>query len=387
MGRFGGGEKLCILHSLYLRKLGYEVELFYNGPILPDWQKRVSLNIPFHYLPYGYPWPLSNISKLNHLSERLKRFDKILVHHHIDTILAFYLSKRFGGDITWYCGEPIRALWEDRISGMSYKDLKTTVVATSKGSYGKVSSDLFLSNYLYPITIGLLRILDKKAIRSYPQIIANSKYTKGLVENVYELGDNVNVVYPGIETSKTRFQEAKYEDMVLMIASMIPMKNHFNILKALKILNEEHTIKLVLIGGGPLKSEVMKTISDLKLSNVTVLDYVSEQDLMNYYKKCCCIVHPALFEPFGLVPIEAAIYSKPSIVSNIGGTRETVIHGKTGFRINPMNPEDIAEKISVLFNDKKLSRKMGLAARQHVFKNFTIEKSSKQLSVFLENTR
>jgi len=65
-----------------------------------------------------------------------------------------------------------------------------------------------------------------------------------------------------------------------------------------------------------------------------------------------------------LVPVEAALFGKPSIVSDLGGTRETVIDGETGLRVDPYDPEQIADAMKCLIGDEGLTREMGKRARK-----------------------
>lgn len=83
------------------------------------------------------------------------------------------------------------------------------------------------------------------------------------------------------------------------------------------------------------------------------------------------------FESFGRVNIEAMACGKPVVSTNVGGTRETVQEGETGFLVAPRQPEAMAERVLTLLRDKALRARMGQAARQHVFTNFAQEATAR----------
>jgi len=388
LGRFGGGEKIAILHSLYLKKRGFEVELFYNGPMPYDWNKRVQSSIPLNMLPFGLTGSFRGFQGILKLINRLKSFDVILINHHVCPFLAYYLTMFMKSKLVWYCGEPLRALWEDRISGIDYRELSCTVRSTSMESYGKSFTFLFLSNGFYGASVSFLRALDKSTAHRYPTIITNSKYTKKMVEKIYGLDKPVPVVYPGVENQQynQEITDRELKGYVLSVGAMIPMKNHAALLKAFRNLPREcHSkVKLIIVGNGPLENEIRSLACKLGLKNVIFEPRVSEHRLVNYYANCMFVVHLALHEPFGLVPVEAALYGKPSIVSNNGGTSEFVIHGENGFIVNPQNPKEVANAMERLIEDRRLSAEMGLKAKKRALKEFTIEKSAENLARTLE---
>jgi glycosyltransferase involved in cell wall biosynthesis len=290
--------------------------------------------------------------------------------------------------LVWYCGEPLRALWEDRISGIDYRELSCTVRSTSVESYGKSFTFLFLSNGFYSASVSFLRALDKLTAHRYSTIITNSKYTKKVVERIYGLDKPIPVVYPGVENHQYKQETAdkELEGYILAVGAMIPMKNHAALLKAFSNLQREHRlkVKLIIVGNGPLENEIRSLVCKLDLKNVIFEPKVSEHRLSNYYANCMFVVHLALYEPFGLVPVEAAFHGKPSIVSNNGGTSEFVIHGENGFIVNPKNQKDVANAMERLIEDRRLSAEMGLKAKERALKEFTIEKSAENLARTLE---
>ena len=386
LGRFGGGEKLTLLHAIYLAKYGYNVELFYDGPLNPEWKNRTLLHLTMKKLPSGIPRSIKDMQKIIGLIKYLGSFDRILVHHHICPLLAYYLSIFLKSKILWYCGEPLRALWENWLSNMDYREISCTVKPTSTIFYGRTLTSIFLSDILYDASIYVLRAVDKTTIRRYLKIVANSHYTKKIIRRIYDFKKPIEVIYPGVELFRKQLnasddnrQEVK-DPFILAVGSMIPMKNYFTLLKAFKHLEKRNpSINLVIIGSGPLEKDIRKFARDLDLKNIIFKRKVSEQELSKYYENCLFTVHIALNEPFGLVPVEAAIHGKPSIVSNNGGVSEFITNWENGLTVNPRDPKDVANAMNTLIENENLTLEMGRKAREKALNNFTIEKSVRNL--------
>jgi glycosyltransferase involved in cell wall biosynthesis len=366
-----------------MKKLGFDAELFYDGPLHPDWKKRARSNMVLNTLPFGFPLTFKVFRALEKLILHLKSFDVVLVHHHICPFLAYYLTLFLKTKLVWYSGEPLRALWENQLTGITSKELSSTIRPTSKECYGKSLTSLFLSNILYDFSIKFLRALDKKTAKRYAHIIVNSNYTRKVIKTLYNLKHQITVAYPGIEIGQQNRNYGNYRSntYILTIGAMIPMKNYLNLLRAYQRLPLKYrsAVKLVIIGDGPLKNKIQFLAHELGLSNILFQSHITEQELISHYKNCKFIVHLALHEPFGLVPIEAALFGKPSIVSNRGGTKEFIKHGENGFLVNPYDPEEVAKYMKCLIEDEELTAELGSRAKERALKEFTIEKSTEQI--------
>jgi glycosyltransferase involved in cell wall biosynthesis len=366
-----------------MKKLGFDAELFYDGPLHHDWKKRARSNMVLNTLPFGFPLTFKVFRALEKLILHLKSFDVVLVHHHICPFLAYYLTLFLKTKLVWYSGEPLRALWENQLTGITSKELSSTIRPTSKECYGKSLTSLFLSNILYDFSIKFLRAIDKKTAKRYAHIIVNSNYTRKVIKTLYNLKHQITVAYPGIEIGQQNRNYGNYRSntYILTIGAMIPMKNYLNLLRAYQRLPLKYrsAVKLVIIGDGPLKNKIQFLAHELGLSNILFQSHITEQELISHYKNCKFIVHLALHEPFGLVPIEAALFGKPSIVSNRGGTKEFIKHGENGFLVNPYDPEEVAKYMKCLIEDEELTAELGSRAKERALKEFTIEKSTEQI--------
>ena len=82
--------------------------------------------------------------------------------------------------------------------------------------------------------------------------------------------------------------------------------------------------------------------------------------------------------------VEAEVMQVPVIATNVGGTSETMIDGKTGFLVNQGDIKEIEKNITLLLNDKDFSKQMGNEGRKFVIENFSWENSTKK---FIQNMK
>lgn len=111
-----------------------------------------------------------------------------------------------------------------------------------------------------------------------------------------------------------------------------------------------------------------------RLPHQVIPETINEMDLF---------VVPSLRESFGVAAVEASACGLPIIVTNIGGLPETLEDGKTGFCVAPANPQAIADKLLLLYNDKSLREKMGYAGREYVTQRFSwAENAGKMMEIY-----
>ena len=91
------------------------------------------------------------------------------------------------------------------------------------------------------------------------------------------------------------------------------------------------------------------------------------EELAAFYRGARMIVVPSIwYETFGLVPAESMSHGVPVVASRIGALQETVEDGVTGLLFEPGSAEDLAEKLTELWNNRDLCRRLGAAARQRI---------------------
>ena len=96
-------------------------------------------------------------------------------------------------------------------------------------------------------------------------------------------------------------------------------------------------------------------------------------------------VYPSWHEGFGRSIMEALAMEKAVVATNIGGIPDLIKDGENGFLVEPHKPEELAEKIRILLENKELRTKFGKAGREYVAKNFEWNEGIKKFAqLFLE---
>ena len=163
--------------------------------------------------------------------------------------------------------------------------------------------------------------------------------------------------------------EIKDSKVILFVAALTKWHRY----KGLDILIESFRlirdidIKLLIVGGGDLKSEYEALAKNLEVEDkVLFVGEVSDEFLPKYYSVADMLVLPSKdrSEGFGLTILEANASGKPVIGSNIGGIPGILIDNDNGILIPPNNPALLADAISRLSKDDKLRERMGERGRQ-----------------------
>jgi glycosyltransferase involved in cell wall biosynthesis len=89
------------------------------------------------------------------------------------------------------------------------------------------------------------------------------------------------------------------------------------------------------------------------------------------YSHASVFVCPSVYEPFGIINLEAMACETPVVASAVGGILEVVVDGETGFLVPPANPEALAASIRTVLDDPVRARAMGRAGRKRVEDRFS----------------
>ncbi len=377
-GRFGGAERLALSHYIEMRRMGHDVTFYYTGTMSRGWEDRLD-GEPIRSIPTAILNRPKRFRLMRKFLEELKQYDKIIIHHHIEPVLAFYLSKVLGPRIIWYSGSMFELAWEEIITGIDYRRISPTVRRTGGEFYGGLLARMLLSDQLYGLTSRVAKMVDIETVRGYGKVIANSFFLSKFLERVYHLGETPSVVYPAADPLLEQLaskNHAREEDYMLIVGSLIPLKNVQSMIRAAAHVRSS---KVMVIGDGQEMSNLKDLGSELDVPIEFRGTMNHEEDLAQAYGGCKFLVHLSLYEPFGLTPVEAGLFSKPSIVTNHGGPPEVVVDGVTGYIVNPLDHHFIGSKMNTLLDNDTLRHDMGRCARENIVQKFTIERSTSRL--------
>lgn len=189
-----------------------------------------------------------------------------------------------------------------------------------------------------------------------------------------------------IDVAKIKAVREKYqlpEKFLFYPAQFWRHKNHIKLLEAVQLLKEHYheEIFVIFVGAKQKDSEdyFERVIQQIKTSHlekqVACLGYVSQEDILCLYKLATALVMPSLFESISLPIGEAFGLGVPVISSNVCALPQQV--GDAGLLFDPMNCEDIANKVLQVWRDKTLRERLIVQGYEQV-KGMTIENFGKQ---------
>lgn len=147
---------------------------------------------------------------------------------------------------------------------------------------------------------------------------------------------------------------------------MVPKKGADVLLRALRLLADRGIkFKAKIAGSGPEEDRLKRLHVELKLgSNVELLPWVS--DKAAFFESIDVFVVPSLEEPFGVVILEAFAHSKPVIATRVSGPLEIIQHGVNGLLVAQGNEAELADAISQLLANKKLTNEISMEGFKRV---------------------
>src|SRR4030042_406084 len=219
-------------------------------------------------------------------------------------------------------------------------------------------------------------------------------------EELTKLGfpkDKIQVCYNGVDPQKYNPEEIDKEQikkirefygikddelMILFIGRLVGVKGVDKLIMAMPhILQKTPKARLVIVGLGDLQEYLVNLVKITKMDSYIKFrfDFVPEEERILHYAACNVAVFPSLYEPFGIVVLEAMSMEKPVVVgaANVSGMREIVIccgEEQCGYHVNPSDPSDIAWGINNALETPEKMKWLGKNGRRRVLSEFTWDK-------------
>ena len=219
------------------------------------------------------------------------------------------------------------------------------------------------------------------------EVIVNSNYMKNELQRLFGLPfDKINVIPNGINLNNFVGIERDYdfrrqyamdnEKIILYVGRLVYEKGIQHLIAAMpKILSNYNDAKLIIVGKGGMLDELKAETSNLGLDNkVYFTGYMDSKKIQKMYKCADVAVFPSTYEPFGIVALEAMLAGVPTVVSDIGGLDEIVLHGVDGMKSYAGNANSIADSVTTLLYDHQLATNVSKKAKQKVKEQFNWEK-------------
>ena len=153
--------------------------------------------------------------------------------------------------------------------------------------------------------------------------------------------------------------QLKEKKIILFVGKLIKRKNPFEFLKLAELNKNNPNFHFLVIGDGILKRKCTEYIKSCNLKNITLVGFVNQKKLREYYKISDLIIITSLYETWGLTINEAFAANVPVVCSkSCGASIDLVENGKTGFIYKTGNVNFLNKKIKLILNNKKLSSEM-----------------------------
>lgn len=171
------------------------------------------------------------------------------------------------------------------------------------------------------------------------------------------------------------------DSLITSVCRLHPTKGLEYAIEAFKLISQKRQdLRFTIIGGGPLKSQLLEKVAQLSLGDkVTFLGDISNEDAIRFISQSTIMVLPSVIAGNGdrdgipTALIEAMYLKTPVIGSKISGIPELIEDGINGFLTEPGNVSAIAEKMEKLLSDDSLRIEMGEAAREKVDEAFNVD--------------
>ncbi|MEB3101061.1 1,4-alpha-glucan branching protein domain-containing protein [Ferviditalea candida] len=216
------------------------------------------------------------------------------------------------------------------------------------------------------------------------RVFVCSDYMKRELTNIFRLPeDKITIIPNGIALkqplSATSSRPGRLpwfraeEKVIFFIGRLVFEKGVQVLLESMpRVLAQVPNAKLVIAGEGPMKNELMHKAEHLG-DRVAFVGYVDNALKESLYASADLCVIPSLYEPFGIVALEAMKHRIPVVVSDVGGLAEIINHGKDGYKALPGHVESLSWHISELLLQPELGSLMAEAAYQKLQNEYNWE--------------
>jgi starch synthase len=243
--------------------------------------------------------------------------------------------------------------------------------------------------------------LEKTATEMADAVVAVSEGTKADILRLFDVDPaRIRIIYNGIDPEE--YYPRKSVDLlpkngidpdkpfILFVGRIARQKGIIHLVNAIKYLDPG--FQVVLCAGAPdtpeIAGEMKRAVTEAqsKREGVIWIDKMVTKDVVyELYSHAAVFVCPSIYEPFGIINLEAMACETAVVASAVGGIKEVVVDGETGFLVpleqmqttpfEAVDPDkfsrDMAEKINLLMADPALCKKFGQAGRQRAVDKFS----------------
>ncbi|WP_035107686.1 1,4-alpha-glucan branching protein domain-containing protein [Desulfovirgula thermocuniculi] len=218
--------------------------------------------------------------------------------------------------------------------------------------------------------------IEGELVKSARKVICCSRYMAAEVSRLFgPPAGAIEVIPNAVQPIEISHHAGEDSCTVLYVGRLVPEKGVQVLLRAFARLVKAYPAStLVVAGTGPYEDELKELAGRLGVADrVTFTGFVSEEARNRLLARSAVAVFPSLYEPFGIVALEAMSAGVPVVVSRAGGLAEIVEHGVTGLTFAPGDDEDLYRCLEQLFSQPHLRSELKRRAREKVAREYTWE--------------
>ena len=223
--------------------------------------------------------------------------------------------------------------------------------------------------------------IEKTTVEAADRVIAVSNKMRDDILAHFEADPaRVVVIHNGIDPDRFRRTDAREHldrlgvksPYVLFVGRITDQKGIFHLIEAAGHLPAG--VQVVVCASAPDTPEIEERLRRAVAALPNVLwinEMVKHEVVTQLYSHAAVFCCPSVYEPFGIINLEAMACETPVVASAVGGILEVVVDGETGILVPPAKPAALAAALTRLLNDPEARRRMGQAGRKRVEARFS----------------
>ena len=250
--------------------------------------------------------------------------------------------------------------------------------------------------------------VERTAMQMADAVVAVSREAAGDLLRLFDIpAERIHVIYNGIDTDE--YRPITHDDallrygidpavpFILFVGRIARQKGIIHLANAIRYMDPG--FQVVLCAGAPDTPEIaaemqaaVAAAQAVRPGVIWIQEMVTKATVFQLYSHAAIFVCPSIYEPFGIINLEAMACETPVVASAVGGIKEVVVDGETGFLVpleqlnespfEPVNPDkfagDLAAKINLLMSNPELRTRFGKAGRRRAEQMFSWKAIAKQ---------
>jgi len=201
-------------------------------------------------------------------------------------------------------------------------------------------------------------------------------------------GVDTHIFHPG-ENKKLRYKFGIKDDeiLILFVGYLDTFKGIYELINSFQEISAENkNVKLLMVGGGPKKEDLLDNVIKMNLEdNVIFTGMIEHQKIHKYYQAADIFVLPSYTEGLPISVLEAMACGLPVVATNVGGIPEVITDGLGGFLVSPKSEKELIKKLNIILTNKYIRMQFVQKSLERIEDEFDFYKKIKKLASSYES--